>query len=280
MMRVDIAQLPEPPEGQDRVHTTPNAVVVLDGATAFTPVPVDAGTYADELGGRIAAHLTDRPAVDLVDVLASAIAGTRDHLGLSPGRSPSSTVGIVRVGEDQVDVLVLGDSPVIVGHTGQAPEVILDDRLARLPNPQRAAYRRRLSDRHGYDKQHRAALREMQAVESSQRNRAGGYFIAEADPGAAHQAITRRYSRGHVGWAILATDGAVDLLRHLGLDNWPAIAADPTQASRLLHRASAWEAYADPDGHQLPRAKRHDDKTLAVIRELQNCPPYVLHACD
>jgi len=77
-----------------------------------------------------------------------------------------------------------------------------------------------------------------------------------------------------------ATDGAVDVLQHLGLDNWPAIAADPTQASRLLHRASVWEAYADPDGHQLPRAKRHDDKTLAVIRELQTCPPYVLHASD
>jgi len=109
----------------------------------------------------------------------------------------------------------------------------------------------------------------MQAVESSQRNRAGGYFIAEADPGAAHQAITRRYSRGHVGWAILATDGTVDLLRHLGLDNWPAIAADPTQLSRLLRRASDWEAHTDPDGSRLPRAKRHDDKTLAVIQGLQ-----------
>ncbi|MDQ3431585.1 MAG: hypothetical protein M3467_05085 [Actinomycetota bacterium] len=280
-MRVDIAQLPEPPNGQDRVHTAPNAVIVLDGATAFTPVPVDAGTYADELGGRIAAHLTDRPSAGLVDVLASAVGGARDHLGLfSSGRSPSSTVSIVRVDGAHVDVLVLGDSPVIVGHIDQELEVLVDDRLARLPNPHRAAWRRRLSDHHGYDEQHRAILREMQTVQSSQRNRAGGYFIAEADPGAAYQAITRRYSRRHVGWAILATDGAVDLLQHLGLDNWPAIAADPTQASRLLHRASAWEAYADPDGRQLPRAKRHDDKTLAVIRELQTCPPYVLHASD
>jgi len=34
-VRVDLAQLPEPPEGQDRVHTAPNAVIVLDGATAL-----------------------------------------------------------------------------------------------------------------------------------------------------------------------------------------------------------------------------------------------------
>jgi len=280
-MRVDIAQFPEPPEeGQDRVHTAPNVVVVLDGASAFTPVPVDAGTYADELGARITGHLTDQPATDLVDVLASAIAGARDNLDLSPGKSPSSTVSIVRVGDDHVDVLVLGDSPIIVGRIDQAPEVIVDDRLSRMPNPHDAGYRRRLSAGHGYDEQHRLMLGKMQAVQLARRNRAEGYFIAEADPNAAAQAISRRYTRHRIGWAILATDGAADLLRHLGLANWPAIAADPTQASRLLHRASVWEAYADPDGHQLPRAKRHDDKTLAVIRELQTCPPYVLHASD
>jgi len=279
-MRVDIAQLPEPPEGQDRVHMAPNVVVVLDGASAFTPVPVNAGTYADELGSRITAHLTDQPTTDLVDVLASAIAGARDRLELSPGKSPSSTVSIVRVGDDHVDVLVLGDSPIIVGRIDQAPEVIVDDRLSRMPNPHDAGYRRRLSTGHGYDKQHRLTVGKMQAVQLSQRNRAEGYFIAEADPNAAAQAISRRYTRHRIGWAILATDGAADLLRHLGLANWPAIAADPTQASRLLRRASAWEAYTDPDGRQLPRTKRHDDKTLAVIRELQTCPPSVRHARD
>lgn len=265
-VKVDIAQLPEPPEGQDRVHTAPNAVIVLDGASAFTPVPVDAGTYADELGGCIAAHLADRPTADLVEVLASAIAGARDHLNLSPGKSPSSTLSIVRVGADHTDVLVLGDSPIIVGHIGQAPEAIVDDRLSRLPNRHRAVYRRRLYAGHGYDEQHRLTLREMQAIQLSQRNRAGGYYIAEADPDAANQAIIRRYARQRVDWAILTTDGAADLLLHLGLADWSAIAADPSQASRLLHRASDWEAHGDPDGSQLPRAKRHDDKTLAVIR--------------
>jgi len=100
----------------------------------------------------------------------------------------------------------------------------------------------------------------MQAVQLCQRNRARGYFIAEANPGAASQAITRRYARHRVGWAILATDGAADPLLYLGLANWSAIAADPTQASRLLHRAAAWEEHADPNGSQFPRAKRHDEQ--------------------
>jgi len=279
-VRVDVAQLPEPPEGQDRVHTAPNAVIVLDGATAFAPNAVDAGTYADDLGGRIVAHLADRPSAELAGVLATAIADTRDHLGLSPGDSPSSTVSIVRITQAHIDVLVLGDSPVIVGHIDQQPEVIVDDRLSRLANPHRAEYRRRLADGHGYDEPHRAMLREIQIVQAAHRNRAEGYFIAEADPNASDHAITRRYTRRRVGWAVLATDGAADLLQHLGLANWPAIAADSTQSLRLLRRAADWEAHDDPDGSQLPRAKRHDDKTLAVIRELQTCPPYVLHASD
>ena len=83
-------------------------------------------------------------------------------------------MSIVRVDGAHVDVLVLGDSPVIVGHIGQEPEVLVDDRLTRLPNPHRATWRRRLSDRHGYDEQHRAILRKMQAVQSSRRNRAMG----------------------------------------------------------------------------------------------------------
>jgi len=232
-VRVDVAQLPEPPEGQDRVHTAPNAVIVLDGATAFGPGAVDAGTYADELGGRIAAYLANRPSAELAGVLAAAIADTRDHLGLSPGDAPSSTVSIVRITQAYIDVLVLGDSPVIVGHIDKQPEVIVDDRVSRLFNPHRAEYCRRLADGHGYGEPHRAMLREIQAVQAAHRNRAEGYFIAEADPNAADHAITRRYTRQRVGWAILATDGAADLLQHLGLANWPAIAADPTQASRF-----------------------------------------------
>ena len=174
-------------------------------------------------------------------------------------------MSIVRLDEDGVDVLVLGDSSVIVGRTDQEPELVVDDRLAHLHNPHRARYRRRLVDGHGYDEQHRAVLREMQTVQASQRNRADGYFIAETDPDAARHAITRRYARHQVDWIILATDGASDLLQHLRLDDWPAIAADPKQAPQLLRRAHDWEAQADPDGHQLPRAKRHDDKTLAAI---------------
>lgn len=36
--------------------------------------------------------------------------------------------------------------------------------------------------------------------------------------------------------------------------------------NRLLSECHRWEAEDDPDGRLLPRAKRHDDKALVVVK--------------
>jgi hypothetical protein len=65
---------------------------------------------------------------------------------------------------------------------------------------------------------------------------------------------------------VLATDGAVNTARHLGMDDWPALAhSGPAALARLLRHCQDWEQYADPDGRQLPRSKRHDDKAVASL---------------
>jgi hypothetical protein len=38
-----------------------------------------------------------------------------------------------------------------------------------------------------------------------------------------------------------------------------------TLLAALLGSADRWEAETDPDGQVLPRAKRHDDKTIAAV---------------
>ncbi len=68
-------------------------------------------------------------------------------------------------------------------------------------------------------------------------------------------------------------------LIHAGQPDWPTIASQsPDQLTDMLTAWQDWERNHDPSGHRFPRAKRHDDKTLAVIRELQTCPPYALHS--
>lgn len=64
-------------------------------------------------------------------------------------------------------------------------------------------------------------------------------------------------------WAVLTTDGAYKTLAHLGLADWPALRhASGQDLAELLQRCQLCEADEDPDGLKLPRAKRHDDKSL------------------
>jgi hypothetical protein len=263
-VRVQTAQLAGGDNNADRVFVTDNAVIVLDGASAFLPVDVDPGTYAGTLGEIIARELRQTPLRPLVDVLRQAIEETADKLHIIRGAGPSSTVSILRDAGPTVDLLVLGDSPIHYG-TDTTHHVLTDDRLSAVAPHARQRYRERLQAGHGYDDDHRASLAALQRVERDHRNRPGGYWIAEADPAAAGNAITVELPRDAITWAVLATDGAADLIDHFDM-GWRAIADyDEPALGTMLDRIHRWETAADPDGHDLPRSKRHDDKTVAAI---------------
>ncbi|MGW5791001.1 hypothetical protein ACWEV3_10385 [Saccharopolyspora sp. NPDC003752] len=256
------AQLPAFTESDDKVFTTSNAVIVLDGASAFRPIPVSASAYATTLGGELRRSLEEQPTSDLPSLLAGAIRSTTSRLNLVAGDSPSSTVAIVRQREDAVDSLVLGDTAIIF-----PDEVISDERIDALNLVERRQYQERLADGYGYDEVHKRLLRELQDQQVKYRNRRGGYWIAEADPAAADHAITSVRHVRATPWAILATDGAFNTLSHMGLDNWGEVATgDEAALAMLLEQSRQWEAITDPDGQAFPRAKRHDDKAIVTIR--------------
>jgi hypothetical protein len=71
-----------------------------------------------------------------------------------------------------------------------------------------------------------------------------------------------------IEWAVLATDGAADLIEHAG-HRWHRIALyGHAQLTALLARIHEWEDTSDPNGRHLPRAKRHDDKTIAALASI------------
>jgi hypothetical protein len=264
-MRIAAAQLPEPPRGADRVFVTDNAVVALDGASAIEPVSVSPGVYADHLGAAIVAALAADPGAALTGVLAGAIGAVVGKLGVAGDACPSSTVAMARVAGSRADLLALGDSFVFYD-SGTGTGVLTDDRLAALCQPERRCYRDRLAAGRGYDDTHRELLRALQREQRKHRNRPGGYWIAEADPAAAWHARTRSVPVTAASWAVLATDGAANTARHLGLDDWPALArSSPAALARFLARLHHWEENTDPGGHHFPRAKRHDDKTIVSV---------------
>ncbi|GAB3565981.1 hypothetical protein GCM10027445_12060 [Amycolatopsis endophytica] len=261
-MRVATAQLPPSEDSDDKIFTTSNAVIVLDGASAFVPVPVPASTYADCLGRELVACLTAHPEADLRAVLAEAIEQSAKALELEPGKSPSSTVTMLRESNGVVDVLRLGDSVAVLPQG-----VLTDERMDDLDLTPRREYRQRLADGGGYDETHRALLRELQTQQGRYRNQDGGFWIAEASPEAAQHALVRHHPASAVPWAVLATDGAFNTMTHTGVTDWPAISqSSADELAAILERCQQWERDQDPDARQFPRAKRHDDKAIAAVR--------------
>lgn len=260
-MRATIAQNPDDAHSDDKVFVTNNAIVVLDGASAFLSVPVAASTYASTLGMYLARLLTETPDIELHELLRIGIQSTAKNLDLSPGSSPSSTVTILRQRDTFIDLLTLGDNAIIFPDT-----TIIDDRINRVARIERSKYQNRLATGGQYDDEHHNLLRQLQTVQRQNRNQPDGYWIAEADPNAAGHALTATRQVSSTPWAIVATDGAYNTMKYLHLINpGRLLAARHSYLAKVLQKCRTWEAEHDPDGHQLPRAKRHDDKSLAVL---------------
>ncbi len=251
---------------QDRVFRLPNGLILLDGASSFgTQQRYDGAWYADHLGHELHDVLARQPGRELVDALAAAIARVpRPRTGIDQD-PPSSTVAIARWNDEDLDVLVLGDSPAVVFHRDGTATIVQDDRLAAIAPQQRHAYRERL--RHGgeFDAAHTALLHSLQAAQRQQRNTPGGYWIAELDPQAARHALTHTFSRADAPAVLLVSDGiAAGVEQYATPPTWHAArqVIEAEGARRLAELIHVIEL-SDPDGRRWPRAKRHDDKSVA-----------------
>ncbi|GIJ36742.1 hypothetical protein Vwe01_00670 [Micromonospora andamanensis] len=146
-MRVRSASAPPPGRtaNEDLVFRFGSLVGVLDGATV--PEGFDTGCvhgpqwYVQHLAARLGLAEAARPAATLVSNLAAAILAVRSDHGeqcdLDHPGTPSSTVCLLRDGGDQVDYLVLCDSPLVLD-TGGRVDVVIDDRLAASAADRRA----------------------------------------------------------------------------------------------------------------------------------------------
>src|SRR5690606_34671625 len=182
---------------EDRIFGTSDAVVVLDGATQPEPGGRTGGWLAEALGREIQRRLESSRG-DLAALLAAAISTVADRYALRPGSDPSTTVSIVRWDDCYVDVLVLGDSPVVALTTAGGIRQVRDDRLQAVA----AEQRRQLRERPGVDR-----WRQLHQAMLLQRNKPGGYWIAEATPEAAWHARRARWRRGDLVAVLAMTDG-------------------------------------------------------------------------
>lgn len=246
---------------EDWALATESLIVVLDGATARTGTGCSHGVawYAGKLGSAIAGMAVDRD-IKLGDILTAAIAYTADQhrdCDLRHPGTPSAATAIVRLTENSVEYLVLGDTLIIMeAHDGV--HLITDDRVDSTARAERAE-----ADRYPFGSaEKQAALLRMKHAELAARNTPGGYWVAAADPTVAVHSIAGSLPLNDVRRVAVLTDGAARIVSLFELLDWSGVldVLDNAGPTELIRRVRAIEA-ADPRCTRWHRNKASDDAT-------------------
>lgn len=196
--QVALARLPERAD-DDRVLVMENMVIVLDGSSGSGEGFIKPGVFAERIGQYLAAEINRNFEADLKLCLELALDKSKSEFGSYSDEGPSTTVSIFRHSHGQVEVLVLGDSPVIVGGTNFS-QVITDSRLDDLNFDEMRKYRDRLQSGSGYDLEHERLVSILGQRQRYYRNRPGGFWVASGDPKAARCALVTRFDAADVRW--------------------------------------------------------------------------------
>lgn len=268
-MRVSFATEPGSPSkpNEDFVHATPRVVAVLDGLGV--PGGLSTGCvhgtpwFVARLGGHLVRLATDRPEENLQDVASAAIetvaAEHGDTCDLGHPGTPSSSITLLRAGEETVDYLVVHDSVIVLD--GPGGHIVVSD----LRGTSVAREEHRDTERHLIGTpEHDESLRRLVTAQRPHRNTSGGYWVAASKPEAAHHALTGSVPRAEVRRTALLTDGAAAYVETYGIAGWPATMdlLEQRGPSELVARVREAES-GDPHGSQWPRYKRSDDATAA-----------------
>jgi hypothetical protein len=235
---------------EDFVLAGPEFVVVLDGATAPPGIPSgcihNVRWLVRHLGGRLASQLTLDDTADtmLAEHLADAIrwvnAQHAHTCDLDNPASPSSTVALLRSRSDEIDTLVLSDSPILLDLPSGVRR-IADERPGRLPSYKPEDVR-------------------------DQRNQTGGFWVASTTPDAAEHAVQLTMPAEQLRRAAVLTDGATRLVERFHLLDWIDLIKilDTEGPTALIRRVRAAENTLEPAPGS--RGKLHDDATAVLVQ--------------
>ena len=264
---------PERPDhvNEDFVGAVTDAVVLLDGAGipgAEHLCRHGVEWYTRRLGAAVLARLPGHGR-DLADLLAEAIAEVadlhRDTCALEDSASPQAAVAVVRLADERLDVLVLGDCHVVVAGAGagepSSPLLVTDGREAAV----RAECLGALSGMAPGTDEFDRALEAVKAAFRARRNTPGGFWVAKDEPAAAREAVLATASLRHVTGVGVLSNGATRLVDPYGVAGWPdvvrTLAEDgPTELVRAVREAEDGAARQGA-GWDAP-----DDATAAWLR--------------
>jgi hypothetical protein len=267
-MRISFATRPGSPDKptEDFVAAGPGVALVLDGLSS----PPDLGTgcvhgtpwYVANLGTRLLAAATTRPADSLEQITADAIEAVaalhNDTCDLAHPGTPSSSIALLRQGIERIDYLSVFDS-VIVLATTCGPQIVTDLRVDSYAQDEHKATTQYAIG----TEEHRMAVSRLVAAQRPFRNQPHGYWVAGSVAETARRAVTGSVPRNEVSHAAILSDGASCLVDRFGAGDWTWL-LDRLRANGpdwVIDQARAAEE-SDPLGERWPRYKRSDDATV------------------
>ncbi len=272
MMRlqvIDSASSPAASVNEDGLVALEDELWVFDGATGLAEVSLMRGaTDAAWLVDQAIEVASAASGGGLLVSLAGMVARLNSDLpaGRPPHQVPSASLAAVRLRDDTLEVVTLGDCRLIIRHPGR-PALSIDD-AERLDALDRAAIERLVAARrqHGGDlSRARARIENLLRDNRDLLNQPDGYQALA--PGLDTSAIKVHdvtVSAGTVG--LLVSDGyfrLVDTFAHVDLEGLLDRTGE-LGAGAMIEELRRLEA-DDPEGERAPRLKRSDDATAVLF---------------
>ncbi|MBH8586385.1 MULTISPECIES: protein phosphatase 2C domain-containing protein [unclassified Thermoactinomyces] len=284
-MKIKIRSLtnknPHKLENEDLIGWYKNYYWVLDGASVpkglNVPMEISTGWYVSKLNeGIIRAISSLREPFDLKDILRFAINYILENSTIKQFRNsgdiilPSSTIGMVKIEENFLQYMVLGDS-LILSDVDQQIRCFTDERLKQIGRDMRNEINKLLKLGNGYQSNSVNKIKlDLVKLESSLRNTEEGYWIASEDPKAAEKAYTGKifFEKNKDKHVLLMTDGFARAVTTLELFySWKDMLYFITEngLEPCLERIRKTEKN-DPNGQYYPRFKQFDDASALLLK--------------
>lgn len=262
---------------EDYAAVGPSFAVLLDGASGITGTRAlphhsgsDAQWFSHFVGGRICGYLdADRGVIDSIRL---AVDDSRDFIGEygvteNEDLFPSSTLVVVSVAGDWVDIVSLGDSPVFIGLKDGSLVTMSDLRIAELDQ---AAVDAMVDHSRGSvmtGVQKRAAVNDILLANRQLKNKPDVYWILDPSGVALEHLNLRQLPVEDVDYVYAMSDGLERAFDLFGLADPATFLAKATRESfdELIVRLRA-EERLDPDFDRYPRLKLHDDASYFMLR--------------
>ena len=262
---------------EDYVAVGSTYAVLLDGASGITGTRVlphhsgsDAQWFSHFVGGRICEYLDASRGI--VDSIRLAVDDSRifiDEHGVTDNEDflPSSTLVVVSVAGDLVDIVSLGDSPVFIGLKDGSLITMSDARIAELDQAAVDAMVDRSRGRAMTGVQKRAAINDILLANRRLKNKPDGYWILDSSGVALDHFNVMQFSVEDVDYVCAMSDGLERAFDQFGLADPATFLATATRDSfdELLVLLRA-EENLDPDFDRYPRLKLHDDASYFMLR--------------